>query len=140
LTRPQVNVTFVGPGRSIPPADVIVLPGSQSVISDLAWLKQQGFSGAIQRHLRYGGKVLGIGGGQQMLGEWIDDPDGVEGTPSRTRGLGLLALTTRLAAAPPVFIRPLLQKARSALTARCWAPACTACLSIRIPVPHCLGV
>lgn len=103
--HPQVNVTFVGPGRPIPPADVIVLPGSQSVISDLGWLKQQGFAGAIQRHLRYGGKVLGIGGGQQMLGEWIDDPDGVEGTPSRTRGLGLLAITARLAAVPPAFIR-----------------------------------
>ncbi|MGQ7262625.1 cobyric acid synthase [Vreelandella sp. V005] len=94
--HPQVALTFVGPEQTIPPADVIILPGSKSTASDLAWLKRQGWDNAIQRHLRYGGKVLGICGGFQMLGEWVDDPDGLEGQPGKVAGLGLLPLTTRM--------------------------------------------
>jgi len=96
--HPQVSLSFIGPDQPIPPADVIVLPGSKSTASDLAWLKRQGWDAAITRHLRYGGKVLGICGGFQMLGEWIDDPDGLEGAPGKIAGLGLLPLTTRMVA------------------------------------------
>ena len=96
--HPQVSLTFVGPGQPIPAADVIILPGSKSTASDLEWLKHQGWDHAIQRHLRYGGKVLGICGGFQMLGEWVDDPDGLEGKPEKVAGLGLLPLTTRMVA------------------------------------------
>ncbi|PRY64004.1 adenosylcobyric acid synthase (glutamine-hydrolysing) [Vreelandella songnenensis] len=96
--HPQVALHMVGPGQPIPPADVIILPGSKSTASDLAWLKRQGWEAAIQRHLRYGGKVLGICGGFQMLGEWVEDAEGLEGTPGRVQGLGLLPLTTRMVA------------------------------------------
>ncbi|MBR2515684.1 MAG: cobyric acid synthase [Halomonas sp.] len=96
--HPQVSLTFVGPDRPIPPADVILLPGSKSTASDLAWLKRQGWEAAITRHLRYGGKVMGICGGFQMLGEWVDDPDGLEGMPGKVAGLGLLPMTTRMVA------------------------------------------
>ncbi|XUO88985.1 cobyric acid synthase [Halomonas sp. KM072] len=96
--HPQVSLSFIGPDQPIPRADVIILPGSKSTASDLAWLKRQGWDAAITRHLRYGGKVLGICGGFQMLGEWVDDPDGLEGTPGKVAGLGLLPLTTRMVA------------------------------------------
>ncbi|MGP9798030.1 cobyric acid synthase [Halomonas sp. 86] len=94
--HPHVALHFIGPDQPIPAADVIILPGSKSTASDLAWLKRQGWDNAIQRHLRYGGKVLGICGGFQMLGEWVDDPDGLEGQPGKVAGLGLLSLTTRM--------------------------------------------
>ncbi|MGS2743810.1 cobyric acid synthase [Halomonas sp. LS-001] len=94
--HPQVSLTFVGPDQSIPPADVIILPGSKSTASDLTWLKQQGWDAVIARHLRYGGTVLGICGGFQMLGEWVDDPDGLEGPSGKVAGLGHLAMSTRM--------------------------------------------
>ena len=94
--HPQVALQFVGPGQAIPPADLIILPGSKNVRADLAWLRQQGWETVLQRHLRYGGKVIGICGGLQMLGQCIDDPHGVEGTPGRCTGLGLLDLRTTL--------------------------------------------
>ncbi|WP_434985354.1 cobyric acid synthase [Vreelandella zhaodongensis] len=94
--HPQVSLSFVGPDQPIPPADVIILPGSKSTASDLAWLARQGWGDAIARHLRYGGKVLGICGGFQMLGEWVDDPDGLEGAPGKVAGLGLLQMSTRM--------------------------------------------
>ena len=96
--HPQVDLRFVGPGQAIPGADLIILPGSKSVRADLAWLRENGWDAAIHRHLRYGGKVLGICGGLQMLGEQITDPLGIEGEAGQSEGLGLLTLTTELAA------------------------------------------
>ncbi len=94
--HPQVDLRFVGPGESVPPADLIILPGSKSVRADLTWLRDQGWEAAIQRHLRYSGKLIGICGGFQMLGNRVHDPHGLEGDPGSTEGLGLLDLETTL--------------------------------------------
>ena len=96
--HPRVALTFVGPDRPIPPADLIILPGSKSTRADLAWLRAQGWEAAIRRHLRYGGKLLGICGGFQMLGDWIHDPAGLEGAAGSAPGLGLLEMETRMMA------------------------------------------
>lgn len=96
--HPQVDFRWVGPGQPIPPADLIVLPGSKSVQADLAWLRDQGWEAAIRRHLRYGGKVVGICGGFQMLGERLEDPAGLEGAAGSVDGLGWLAMSTVLEA------------------------------------------
>ena len=94
--HPQVDLQFIGAGDDIPPADLIILPGSKSVRADLSHLRSQGWEEAIIRHLRYGGKVLGICGGLQMLGTRIDDPLGLEGAAGSSAGLGLLEFTTQL--------------------------------------------
>ncbi|WP_137972448.1 cobyric acid synthase [Pseudomonas sp. F(2018)] len=94
--HPQVDLQFIGPGQAIPPADLIILPGSKSVRADLARLREHGWDAAIARHLRYGGKVLGICGGLQMLGTRIDDPHGLEGPVGSSAGLGLLDYATVL--------------------------------------------
>jgi adenosylcobyric acid synthase len=72
-------------------ADIVVLPGSKHVASDLAWLRAGGFDRAIRDRTENRGLVLGICGGMQMLGERIEDPAGVEG---EAEGLGLLPLVT----------------------------------------------
>ncbi|KAF1048860.1 MAG: Cobyric acid synthase [Herbaspirillum frisingense] len=94
--HPDVDLRFVGPGQPIPPADLIILPGSKNTRGDMAWLAQHGWPDAIRKHLRYGGKLIGICGGFQMLGEGVDDPHGVEGAPGSSEGLGLLAMRTEL--------------------------------------------
>lgn len=94
--HPQVDLCFVGPGQDIPAADLIILPGSKSVRADLAFLREQGWPAAIDKHLRYGGRLLGICGGLQMLGTQIDDPHGLEGAAGSSDGLNLLAFTTVL--------------------------------------------
>lgn len=96
--HPQVDFSWVGPGQAIPPADLIVLPGSKAVQADLAWLRKQGWDDAIRRHLRYGGKIVAICGGYQMLGTQLHDPLGLEGAPGSIDGLGLLDLETVLEA------------------------------------------
>jgi adenosylcobyric acid synthase len=94
--HPDVDLRFVREGEPIPGADLIVLAGTKNTRADLAWLNRQGWPDAIRRHLRYGGKVVGICGGFQMLGRVVDDPDGVEGAAGRSEALGLLDLSTTL--------------------------------------------
>jgi adenosylcobyric acid synthase len=92
--HPQVDLRFIGTGQPIPGADLIILPGSKNTRGDLAWLKAQGWPDALQRHLRYGGKVIGICGGFQMLGNSVADLHGVEGAAGVADGLGLLDMAT----------------------------------------------
>jgi adenosylcobyric acid synthase len=96
--HPQVEFSYIPMGEAIPPADLIILPGSKSVCRDLESLRRAGWEGAINRHLRYGGKIIGICGGLQMLGCEIHDPLGLEGEAGSSIGLGLLELTTTLEA------------------------------------------
>ncbi len=96
--HPQVDLQFVVPGQPVPPADLIILPGSKSVRADLTWLRANGWEAAIQKHLRYGGKLLGICGGLQMLGTRIVDPLGLEGPAGESEALGLLDIDTVLEA------------------------------------------
>ena len=95
--HPQVEFHYIGPGASIPPVDLIILPGSKSVRADLAWLRTQGWEHVLQRHLRYGGKLLGVCGGFQMLGLRVHDPLGLEGPAGDSEGLGFLDVSTTLA-------------------------------------------
>ncbi|TQK00127.1 cobyric acid synthase [Herbaspirillum sp. SJZ107] len=94
--HPDVDLRFVRAGETLPGADLIILPGSKNTRGDLAWLMGQGWQEQIRRHLRYGGKVIGVCGGFQMLGRHVDDPDGVEAAAGRSAGLGLLDLQTTL--------------------------------------------
>ena len=94
--HPQVEVRWVRAGEALPPSDLIILPGSKSTRSDLQRLREQGWEADMRRHLRYGGKVIGICGGFQMLGRWVHDPAGLEGEPGSSPGLGLLDFATTL--------------------------------------------
>jgi adenosylcobyric acid synthase len=94
--HPQIDLRYIDAATPPPPADLVILPGSKSVRADLEWLRARGWPDYLSRHLRYGGKVLGICGGMQMLGKVIADPEGVEGAPGESPGLAHLDLTTAL--------------------------------------------
>ena len=95
--EPDVALTLVGEGEAIPgDADLVIIPGSKSTISDLAYLREQGWDIDIKAHVRRGGMVLGLCGGYQMLGKRIADPKGVEGTVQEIDGLGYLDVKTIL--------------------------------------------
>jgi adenosylcobyric acid synthase len=95
--EPGVDLVRVKPGGAVPgDADLVILPGSKATIADMAALRAAGFDIDIAAHLRRGGRVLGLCGGYQMLGRTIADPDGHEGAPGTTEGLGLLDVATVL--------------------------------------------
>ncbi len=97
--NPAVNLKFIPVDAIDRSADLIILPGSKNVINDLAVLRENGWDKTLNQHLRYGGKVIGICGGYQLLGTHIDDPHGIEnnGIPRSTLGFGLLDVKTELA-------------------------------------------
>lgn len=96
--HPDVDLRFVRQGEAIPAADLIILPGSKNTRGDLAWLHAEGWPERIARHLRYGGKVIGVCGGFQMLGQSVSDPLGLEGVAGSSPALGLLDMATEMTA------------------------------------------
>lgn len=95
--EPDVSVTIVQPGQSIPrDTDLVIIPGSKATIADLFFLRAQGWDIDLAAHVRAGGHVLGICGGYQMLGKKITDTQGIEGQPGEVDGLGYLNVATRL--------------------------------------------
>jgi adenosylcobyric acid synthase len=92
---PGVRLQWVRSGaevESLSRNDWLVLPGSKHTSGDLAWLRAQGLDAPIRAHAARGGRVLGVCGGLQMLGDALIDPHGIDGD---AQGLGLLPLVTR---------------------------------------------
>jgi adenosylcobyric acid synthase len=98
--EPGVTVRYVHRPGDVHAADLVVLPGTKATVEDLAWLRHHRLDQALHERVRAGGLVLGICGGYQMLGRWIDDP--VECAAGRVEGLGLLDITTTFAPAKVV--------------------------------------
>jgi len=97
-TEPEVELVFVRPGERLPEdAGLVILPGSKSTISDLNDFRQQGWDKDLQAHRRRGGRIIGICGGYQMLGQSVRDPQGLEGGATSAEGLGLLDIDTEMA-------------------------------------------
>ncbi len=95
--EPGVTLDIVPPGRPLPgDATLMLIPGSKATIADLADFRKNGWDIDLAAHIRRGGHVMGLCGGYQMLGEWVDDPHGIEGKPGRVPGLGHLAVTTTM--------------------------------------------
>ena len=92
-----VNLRMIRAGEALPgDTDLVIIPGSKSTRGDLAYLRAQGWDIDLAAHLRRGGRVLGICGGYQMLGQVVRDPDGIEGVAGETLGLGHLAIDTAM--------------------------------------------
>jgi len=94
--NPEVDFTWVGPEHDIPACDLIIIPGSKNVCADLQFLRAQGWDKSIAKHLRYGGRLIGICGGFQMLGDLIADPDAIESTLGEINGLDYFSMDTQL--------------------------------------------
>ena len=95
--EPNVELGFVPPGHTIPQnIDAIIIPGTKSTMGDLAFMREQGWDHDIIAFARNGGRVIGLCGGYQLLGQWIHDPEGVDGKPESAPALGLLDVTTSM--------------------------------------------
>jgi adenosylcobyric acid synthase len=93
---PRVNLYYTNNTKDIEEADVIILPGTKATLDDLLELRRNGCAQAIQRAHRNGKTIVGICGGYQMLGQTVNDPDGIEGNIPSLPGLGLLPIHTTM--------------------------------------------
>jgi adenosylcobyric acid synthase len=98
--EPSVSLAFLEQPEEMSSADLLILPGSKQTLDDLDWLRGRGFADPIQRRCKNGVPIIGICGGFQMLGVFIEDPHGTEsqGEPCSRKGLGLLPVRTVLRA------------------------------------------
>lgn len=94
--HPKVMLQYIAAEDELPPCDLVILPGSKNTRHDMEYLRQHNWQQKLNKHLRYGGKLLGVCGGYQMLGRFIHDPDGNEAAAGSTAGFGLLDVETTL--------------------------------------------
>ena len=93
---PRVNLFYTNNTSDLQRADIIILPGTKATLDDLLELRRNGCAQTIVRAHRDGKMVVGICGGYQMLGQTVNDPDGIEGSISSLPGLGLLPISTTM--------------------------------------------
>ena len=92
----RIHLYYTNQPSDIEHADVIIIPGTKSTLSDLQVLRRDGMAQAIVKAQDNGKTVLGICGGYQMMGTSISDPEGIESDIRQLPGLGLLPVNTTL--------------------------------------------
>jgi len=93
-----LDLFFLEQAQALTAFKAVILPGSKNTCFDLRWIKSSGWMEKLSDYVAKGGHVLGICGGYQMMGNYVHDPDGLEGQPGTTQGLDLLPVETTLKA------------------------------------------
>jgi adenosylcobyric acid synthase len=93
-----LDLYFLEKVQTLTAFKAVILPGSKNTRYDLEWIKKGGWLEMLADYVAQGGHVLGICGGYQMMGNFVHDPDGLEGKPGTTKGLNLLPVETTLKA------------------------------------------
>lgn len=92
--EPSVNLRYLRRPEEMADPDLLILPGTKSTMADLQYLKESGFHERISGFAASGGRLLGICGGFQMMGEKILDPLGAESSVKEADGFGIFTLNT----------------------------------------------
>ena len=91
--EPDVDVFYLDSPRLVDSMDLLIIPGTKSTPADLLFINGNGVFDAIGQ---FGGPIVGICGGYQILGKQVLDPHGVESGSAETAGLGLLDVVTTM--------------------------------------------
>ena len=92
-SMPGVSLRYVRRVSDLRDPDMVILPGTKNTMEDLQWLRESGLEASILKLAAKGTVVFGVCGGYQMLGNTLEDPEGVEAGGSM-RGMGLLPMDT----------------------------------------------
>lgn len=89
----EINLRYVDKVEKLGTPDMILLPGTKNTMADLKWMRENGLEAAMLKEQQKGTVIFGICGGYQMLGEVLEDPEGIE-EGGNIRGMGLLPIRT----------------------------------------------
>lgn len=92
--EPGVVVSWTQNPDEVAQADLCVLPGSKSTLSDYAWLQRTGIAEVLRRRAQAQRPILGICGGYQMMCRSIEDEVESEDF-QRVEGLGIFDVDIR---------------------------------------------
>ena len=95
----SIEINWISKSFNLENFDLIILPGSKQTINDQNFLKASGLQKDIKIYSENkGNNILGICGGLQMLGKYLEDPYSKEGADDmrkeKIKGIGLLPLKT----------------------------------------------
>ena len=91
----DVSTVFVERPQDLQGVDALVMPGTKNTVSDLLWMKENGLFDAI-KGLWKNIPIVGICGGYQMMGQSLDDSNGIEAGKSAVyEGFGFFDNTTK---------------------------------------------
>lgn len=90
----DVDIRYISTPQEAKDAHVVIIPGTKNTIEDLIFLKNNGFEEFLEEFVNKGGHLVGICGGYQMLGEYVEDPFNIESSISKIKGLGFLPIIT----------------------------------------------
>lgn len=93
---PRVHLYYTNNTEEIEKADIVLIPGSKSTISDLYELRRNGAAQSIIKAHKAGATVIGICGGYQIMGMDVCDPNHIESNIEYLPGLGLLPVSTTI--------------------------------------------
>ncbi len=105
LEEPDVYLKIVNSVNDCTTPDAIILPGSKNVMGDLEYLRSSGLDRMIEEFASKGCEIVGICGGYQILGRTVADPCSIESDNGVKEGLGLLDISTALAAEKTLICR-----------------------------------
>ena len=80
--HPKVNLQFIGPDQLIPPADLIILPGSKKHRADLAWLQAQAGRKPSLNTCDTAARCWASVAVFKCWASALDDPDGWKASPA----------------------------------------------------------
>ena len=84
----ELYVELIHAYRPLQAFDMVLLPGSKTVMNDLRWLKNQGLFSEIKS---FNKPIFGLCGGYQMLCQNLNDPDALEhNIPGSETGFGFI--------------------------------------------------
>lgn len=92
----RVHLYYTNNTEDIEKADIVLIPGSKSTISDLYELRRNRVAQSIVKAQKSGATVVGICGGYQIMGQEVCDPNHIESNIERLPGLGLLPVSTQI--------------------------------------------
>jgi len=87
IVRNDIEVDFIKSNIPLDSYDLVILPGSKLVMSDLQWLKKTGLDSRLKSRK---GEILGICGGYEMMFEKLIDENSIESSTKESRGLGFI--------------------------------------------------
>ena len=90
------TLEFINESNDLKNPHILIIPGSKNTISDLLYLKNNGFFEKIKDLKEKGTLIIGICGGMQILGNLIKDPNSIESAVTEAVGIGLLEIETIL--------------------------------------------
>jgi len=89
-----VNVRYFRKAGELGNPDLVILPGTKNTAADARFLNRNGIDRVLKNYVRSGGRLMGICGGLQLLGEEIEDDSAEISNGDTLRGLGFFPLKT----------------------------------------------